>query len=227
MSNILVDILGEIVDTLRATGTITNLSEASGITTVTSVNSLSVNEVVTMDSVDYVILSASSSQFTVTGTGLTASLWAAKAPYYDYGHPMEIFNTLTEKDEDDTLSYQKYPLIYLWMDFDRDVTVNARVKNITAEDLIIVIMTQTEPDYKAANRYDSVFTPTLTPLYDSLMSALLNSPLVSSNDKYHHKSIDKLYWGKEDEYGNVSNIGNDFLDAVIIRGLDLIIECNN
>lgn len=223
----LVDILGTIVATLRATGTVDDTSEASGITTITSANSLEANEVVTMGSVDYRVLTASSTQFTVTGTGIVASTWIAKAPYYDYGHPLEIINTLKEKGGNDTKKYEKYPLIWLWLDYDDDVTVSTRTKHVIAENLIIVIMTETKKNYKAENRYDNVFVPILIPLYDSLMSAILESSQVHSDDKYHHKKKNRLYWGKEDLYGNVGNIGNDALDAVIVSGLDLRLDkCN-
>ena len=69
---LIVNIFEDIVASMRATGTITNLSVASGITTVTSVNSLSAGDVVTMDSTDYILLTATTTNFTVTGTGITA-----------------------------------------------------------------------------------------------------------------------------------------------------------
>jgi len=212
----IVDIFGNIVDNMRATGVITNISEANGITTVTSVNSLKINEVITIGDVDYIIKSANSTQFTVEGTGITATVWKAKAPYYDYGHPIEIFKTLTAKDANDTFKYQKYPLIYFLMDFKE----KRDIYNVSVEDLTIIIMTETLDTFNALNRYNNTFVPILHPLYELFLKQLYRSNYVQSDD-YNHTKIDKLYWGKEDYFGNMANIGNDFLDAVVIDGLNL------
>ena len=223
---ILVEIFDDIIDNLRDTGTITNVSEAAGISTMTSVNSLEADEVITIDSIDYIILTASSPKFTVTGTGITATTWKAKAPYYDYGHPREIFNTLSEKTKNDTFKYQKYPLIFLWLDIEEDVNDYRTIE----EDIMIVIITSTEQNYKALNRTDNIFIPILHPLYDDLIKYIKRSMYVTSNEesdnKYHHKKKDRYYWGTEDDFGNMGNIGNDYLDAVVISGLNLeLIKC--
>jgi len=223
---ILVEIFDNIIDNLRATGTIASFIVDNGYTTVNTVNSLKNGEVVTMESKDYVISNVKSTSFKVLGTVLTAETWKAKAPYYLYGHPIELFNTLAEKDGNDTFKYQKYPLIFLWLDIDEDVNDYRTIE----EDIMIVIVTSTEQNYKALNRTENIFIPILHPLYDDLMKYIKRSMYVTSNEesdnKYHHKKKDKYYWGKEDVFGNMGNIGNDFLDAVVISGLNLeLIKC--
>ena len=146
-----------------------------------------------------------------------------KVPYYLYGHPIEIFNSLSEKDENPTLKTDKYPLIALFQDFEEEIFKSrVTVKNVT-----IVIMTETEVDYKAANRYTNTFTPTLIPLYDLFIKYLKSSALLTSDDFYRHNKFDRLYWGLGNEQGNTSRLGNDALDAVVISGLNLrILNCN-
>ncbi len=137
-------------------------------------------------------------------------------PYYLYGHPLEIFNILSEKSKSESFKYSKYPLIALYQDFEENVnTTETIVENIT-----IVIMTETSRTYKAPNRYTNTFTPTLQPLYELLIKYIQRSKYVSSED-YQHTKIDRLYWGKNDEFGNSGNIGNDALDAIVISGLNL------
>ncbi len=144
-------------------------------------------------------------------------------PYYLYGHPREIFNSLSEKDEHPTLKTAKYPLIALFQDFEEDVLKS----RIAAKNVTIVIMTETDPNYKAANRYTNTFTPTLIPLYVLLIKYLKSSALLSSDDSYKHTKFDRLYWGVGNELGNNSRLGNDALDAVVISGLNLrILNCN-
>ena len=138
-------------------------------------------------------------------------------PYYLYGHPQDIFGILAEKDNDATFKFQKYPLICLFQDFEED-TDDA---GTTITGITIVIVTETSADYRAKDRYENIFTPTLQPLYESLLLHIRQSSDVYSNDMYKHKKIDRLYWGKGDEFGNSGNIGNDKLDAIVITGLTL------
>lgn len=137
-------------------------------------------------------------------------------PYYLYGHPLEIFNILAEKSKSESFKYSKYPLIALYQDFEESVNITETI----VENITIVIMTETSRTYKAPNRYTNTFTPTLQPLYELLIKYIKRSTYVSSED-YQHTKIDRLYWGKSDEFGNSGNIGNDALDAIVISNLDL------
>ncbi len=141
--------------------------------------------------------------------------------YYLYGHPIEIFRTLSEKSKSEDYKYSKYPLIALYQDFEESVNnISTTVENIT-----IVIMTETSRTYKAKNRYANTFEPTLQPLYELFVKHLKQSEFVTSDD-YQHTKIDRLYWGKSDEFGNSGNIGNDALDAIVISGLSLqLMKC--
>jgi len=143
-------------------------------------------------------------------------------PYYLYGHPLEIFNILSEKSQSESFKYKKYPLVALFQDFEESVNDNS----IIVEGITIVIMTETNPNYRAPNRYTNTFIPVLHPLYLLFTKHLRRSKLVASDDKHEHTKIDRLYWGKEDIFGNSGNIGNDALDAVVIQNLKLrIINC--
>jgi len=137
-------------------------------------------------------------------------------PYYMYGHPLEIFNILAEMDQNETFKYSKYPLIALFQDFEEQNTKNTTtVNNVT-----IVIMVDTSTTFIAPTRYETTFTPILQPIYELFIKHLKRSIYVTSED-YEHKKIDRLYWGKEDAFGNSGNIGNDALDAIVISGLNL------
>lgn len=141
-------------------------------------------------------------------------------PYYLYGHPQDIFGILAEKDTDITFKFQKYPLICLFQDFEEE-SDDART---TITGITIVIVTETSADYRAKDRYENIYIPTLQPLYESLISHIKKSKYVFNDDLYKHKKIDRLYWGKGDEFGNSGNIGNDKLDAIVISDLTLEIE---
>jgi len=76
-------------------------------------------------------------------------------PFYEYGHPIEIFNILAQKSESETFKYKKYPLIALYQDFEEDTNTNRVIVN----GITIVIMTETKPEIEAKNRYLTTFTP--------------------------------------------------------------------
>jgi len=146
-----------------------------------------------------------------------------KQPYYLYGHPAEIFGILSEKSQSETFKYDKYPLIALFMDYKEERDINFTiVKNAT-----IVIMTETNKDFVAVDRYSNTFIPVLHPIYELFFKKLQDSKYLSGMEtKYLHTKYDRLYWGKSDVFGNSGNIGNDALDAVVISDLNLkIFKC--
>ena len=147
----------------------------------------------------------------------------ALRPFYLYGHPVEIFNILSEKGESEKFKYFKFPLVALFQDFEEKVDKSG----VTVEDVTLVIMTETDPNYKADNRYTNTFTPTLLPIYELLIKYIKQSSLVVSDNDYEHTKVDRLYWGTGNEQGNLSRLGNDALDAVVVRGLSLrTMDCN-
>lgn len=219
---ILVNVFNDIVASMRATGSITDITASGSDSVITSVNSLVAGEVVTMDDVDYIVKSPTSSQFTVSGT-VTASTWAAKAPYYDYGHPQEIANILTSKTGHQTKKYQKYPLIVFYTD--------VRIKRGDAkfygklERQFISIIGQSAEGYSSKQRYDNVITPILYPLYVQLLSKIRTSRyFMGVNPRVNHDLIERPFWGSTSKYGNIENMFNDPLDALEMANISILLR---
>ena len=91
----------------------------------------------------------------------------------------------------------------------------------TISGVTIAILTETDPKFSSQNRYDQTITPVLQPIYDLFMQELKDSRYIYSKD-FKHTKINRLYYGKQDVYGNSGNIGNDALDAILITNLNLI-----
>ena len=138
---------------------------------------------------------------------------------FDHGHPLEIVNRIQAYTESDTLKYEAFPRICLLHDFEEKITFE------TAVSLTIIIVTQTAPEYSAPDRYTYSFDPVLTPLYDRFMKLLAESANIATTDNnyFKHTKIDRLFWGKNGLYGNQGNIFNDYIDAIEIKDLELII----
>jgi hypothetical protein len=130
------------------------------------------------------------------------------APYYYYGHPLEIVNTLMEKDSSDVWRLKKYPAIFLFHDFEE-----TRDKWKSESELRIIIVTDTQAHWKAADRYTNVFVPTLIPLYDRFILELGRATGLLFQGE--HKMKLYPYWGSE---ATGANVANDYADAIEIRG---------
>ena len=146
---------------------------------------------------------------------------ASGAPYYMHGHPLEILNTLSAKDNNKDWKYKKYPLIALFQDFTEAIGEN--MNNQGETELNIVICMQTSPDYTSAQRYDKKFRPVLYPLYDLLIKHIEASKWFVNVGPglVPHDKTDRLFWGKAGLYGKEGNIFNDHIDAIEIDNLSL------
>ena len=155
-----------------------------------------------------------------TDTDKPATL-ASDEPYFMHGHPLEILNTLSEKDRHSTYKFKKYPLIALFQDFTESIGENMNSQGETS--LNIVICTQTSPDYTSEQRYDNVFRTVLYPLYDLLIKHIEASKWFVNVGPglVPHDKTDRLFWGKSGLYGNEGNIFNDNIDAIEIENLSL------
>lgn len=145
------------------------------------------------------------------------------APYFLYGHRLEIANRLMEKDTDDKFKYQKYPLIALKLPFtqgkQRDRLINLSLN--------VAIMDFTDLNYNSEDRYLNVIEPILEPIYNKFIVALVNSYLFNVIGTPEHNRIDRLFWGIENKEGNIKSIFTDPLDAIEITDLKLKKIYNN
>lgn len=129
--------------------------------------------------------------------------------HYEHGHPVEIIETLMQKDRSQTLIFNKYPLVALFQDFP-EKWLNEYQMEATVN---IIICNSTVNTLKAKERYDRNFIPVLYPIYDELISQIEKHPNTIGYSPNHTK-VDRLYWGRNGLYGNKANTFNDYLDAV-------------
>ena len=136
-------------------------------------------------------------------------------PYFEYGHALEIVNTLMEKDKNDEWKLKKYPAIFLFM------PVKENRDNLESEaKLRILFVTETRPEWKAKDRDANVFTPVLIPLYEMFMRKLRDSFELYYNESQTYDFTKHYYWGSSQTNKNVAN---DFADAIEIEGLNITI----
>lgn len=231
------DVISAVVDRMRPTFTgltiVSNAGSPYNITGFTSTRLLFVGEkirvigtnpavsalcTITQITDDTSIIISTSSVMTL-GKYNNSLCTAAPILVFDHGHPLEVVERIKYYSEDVTLKFEAFPRICLFHDFEEKVTFEKQVS------LNIVVVMNTEPQYTATERYTHTFDPVITPLYDLFIGMLPDSDnIVSTGDDYFkHSKFDRLYWGKNGLYGNTGNIFNDYVDAIEIENLELVI----
>lgn len=147
---------------------------------------------------------------------------------YQHGHPLEVVQMLSQKDESTTYRSKRFPVIALFHDFKE--IMNPRPGVYATVTLNIIIANETKPEYVADDRYDVNFRPFLYPIYDEFVKQLRRSGyfIIGGNGPSHEK-IDRLYWGKTNTYANTDGVSNDYLDCIEINNLKLDVNekiCN-
>ena len=139
-----------------------------------------------------------------------------QAVHYEYGHPIEILETLRQMDESSTLRYKKYPLVALFTDIKEQKGVLGEYSHATLQ---LVVVHHTKPEYKAEERRIKNFIPVIHPIVDELFNQVVKSKyfLDSSTNTLERTEIDRYYWGRQAAGGNDANKGNDYLDATEIE----------
>lgn len=142
--------------------------------------------------------------------------------HYLHGHPVEIIETLMQRDKSQTMVFDKYPLICLFQDFQEKWTQKHQIEAT----LNIVICNSTVNTLKAYERYDRNFNPILYPIFQSLLKHMVKHVNTIGYAPTYTK-IDRLYWGKSGLYGNQGNIFNDYLDAIELVNFKLLVNTIN
>lgn len=143
--------------------------------------------------------------------------------FFDFGHYVDVLKNLSLKDNSITNKGNKYPLIWLVMDFPEQFGPD-QIGYCLLPKIDLLIVMPTRPDLSTSERITQSFEPRLYPIYEELLNQIASSGLFleQSVGELKHEKIDRPYWGMQDQLGNGSaNLFNDYIDAVQIRGLRL------
>lgn len=150
---------------------------------------------------------------------------------YQFGHILELIQTLSQKDKSPTSRVLKYPLIWLITDF---TEVRGQQPGVYAElPAQLAIIHQTKDLYKAMDREMKVFRPVLYPIYYSLMDHIADHPsiLQGSPDLVPHRKTNHYFLGSDriTIQGKNTGTGNtlaDYVDAIEIDRMQLKFNYN-
>jgi len=150
--------------------------------------------------------------------------------HYQFGHPLEIINTLSQFENGKTTKFNKYPIVCFFLDSKKTKNnpLNAGMQRVH---LAIVRESADANGNDTANDRDiKNFIPVLTPIYLELLTQIkLRADLftgIFNEQSLSHEVTYRYYWGKSGLFGNEANIFNDRVDAIEIENLELTINLN-
>lgn len=143
------------------------------------------------------------------------------APYFIYGHPVEIASRLSLKDKSAVDKFRKFPLIALLTDLKQTFGDN-HATQYTVDSVKVLIVTNTKPNYISEQRTTQTFKPILYPIYELLIAKIIEHPaIITESSLLEHEKIDRYAWGSESVYGNDGLIFNNYLDAIELTIKDI------
>ena len=226
----IIDIFEDVVDSLRKTNVITNISLESGnyyTIDFQNSNEYAVDDYLTLTtdlSENFtkckVTAINSDNQITVLNldkTDLSLSTSSkSNAPYYDFTNWKSEANELTEKDNAPKYKQQKYPLIYLLLNIKESRDNQAYHSSIDNVNLYLVVPTDKVKSDEW--RHNNTF-PTLRALYDELIEAIKsNKNILIDGNFISHDYEEIFFMGKEDRNQNKLN---DYVDCIHLQFANL------
>jgi len=204
-------LIGTIIDAIRDTASITNITHGGTIYTVFTplTKRLTVGSFVKISGNDYQILTlTTNTSFTVSSNiNIIGTSWTALAPYYFYGNAILISNSI-----DKIKNYQqKFPIIILYLPIttndNRDETLNLET---TASIQLDFMDEASYRDWSAEDYINNVVTPLQVYVDDFFEECENNSNigLITNNTrKIYDKWILQLENGKNVFNSELSGIG--------------------
>lgn len=230
------DEMSSIVSNIRDTSNILSFSDNSDDTytlTVSDLKGLSNNDYITISDTinfnenNYEITNINSNTKTfdiklTSGFPTETGTYTANAPYFKFGHSIEIKNQLNEQAKTNTYKYQRYPLIILFEDIEE--TKFQQVDVYSDVNLFMAIAMETKRTYTTQQRLTNIFKPTLIPIYNKLINELRFGQNTSYKFKFTperlvpHTKKNKYFWGS---LPSSQNILDAYADAIEINNLKL------
>ena len=222
------ELIGNVVSFLKSTKSIVNVSESNGISTITTNSivllpdlnpfNLQSGMFIEIDSKNYQVLSVSDYQFTIAATGITGTTWNLAVNFL-FGSRIEINEVLAYAANEPTLCYNQYPLIWLFINNERNHT-DEKVDFITNLQFAFVHLTNKE--YRAQDRLTNVFKPVLAPLVqlflETLNSSFFKNLFYFETRNLEYSEFYRYFYGSSDKNLNVLSTPTDAIEIEINVG---------
>lgn len=147
-----------------------------------------------------------------------------KEIFFTFGNATEISEKLILMSQFAESAKKKYPLFAVFTDIKE--SKGNEVAHFAEVDIdTIVIATFTDKNYHSEQRLELTIKPVLVPIYEEFLEQLAKSSYFTFTDKRQilHDKTDRLSWGQSAIFTD-NNFASDFIDAIEINNLKLIIK---
>lgn len=132
----------------------------------------------------------------------------------------ELIKVLTADSKSRTKNTSRYPLVALIKRYDYNIEANSPRIGVSLD---IVIVTQSDPALTSTQRKEQKYIPILRPIYCELMEQIVRCRhFHGPYDPYpSHNMYESYNFGRGSDSGNVAYQFPDYVDAIVITGLQL------
>jgi len=220
----LYSVIAQAVDSLRLRGEITSVTPNGTLFDYAcSNNGLKQFDYITVYGtagavyIDLMVEYADATKFSLS-VELPAQSFVSNAPYFMHEKEAKAAAVLTEKTDQETYQYQKYPLVLLLHPYSQEQDSMDYSYKSTFK---LYLLTLTESEAHSDDRYADTILPVLRPIQDGLVQALADSKYtrLSQPENLDYKWSDLLYID--------GNPFPDKMDGVELEVTDLEIEDRN
>jgi len=172
------DIIKEVVEGLREVGYITAVNPSGANYVYTAANTLNAFDYIKIGSnEDLIVLEATPTTFILDTEVTGETEYTANAPYFMHEKIIKAANRLTEKDNQSTYKWQKYPLVLFVHPYEEFDNRNSDIKEYDFE---IYVLNCTKPEYYSDERYENNFDTIINPICEGIKNGMLNHCYVFS-----------------------------------------------
>lgn len=218
---------------IKTPKTITDITENAGISTIFTSSLVLLNDVqkiylqagqiVTLNSINYEVLSVGTGQFTISATDLytldylnnkqlLVTEWNL-AVNFKFGTRIEVNGILDTESKDTSKKLMRFPLVWLFINEGRE---HDSLDYDYKTSLKMAFVHLSEVKYTAQQRLDNVFKKVLQPL-ESLFLATIQSPYFSDKFNFEYEKLTytdyyRYFYGSSDKNKTVLDAPTDAIE---------------
>lgn len=214
----------KVIDFLKTEKNITNISESSGVSTITTDSLvlladvvpiyLKSGQIITINDVNYAVsnVNYTNKTFQITASGMTATKWNL-AINFQFGSKKEINEILAIQQNDPEMKSQRFPLIWLFINERRNYDI---LDSDFETALKMSFVGLSELNWKCQKRLDSTITPVIMPLV-TLFKETIQSPYFSRVFSFEYGKFNKslyirYFYGSSDKSEMVLSAPTDAIE---------------
>jgi hypothetical protein len=223
------DLIKDVIDLMRPDKPISGISEANGISTITTDSlilvpgiemSLTAGLYVEIGTKFYKVLSINSAlqTFDIEATGIVEDTWRL-AINFMFGSRIEINEMLANYAKDNEMNTRRFPLIWLFINYKEDHNQEQDIE--VQAPLTFAFVGLSKPEWRANDRLENVMRPLLSPLW-----LLFLNVIKEMNDTFYFDTSKEPVFSRYKRFFYGSSDKNESVLASITDAYEITLQLN-